>query len=249
MLLFYLLGAVVAGVLAAVAAVQAGFPGWAVPGCYVLGGTLALAICAIIDRWVERACARPSDPRTSQPGERRRGAILFLLVSLLALAVALLASAMGLVPVGTEGRSAFLIGLMSPTFGLDHLLALLWLGLWAGRLGARTSWALPMVFLGGMVGGLGLGLGAGPGPVLEAIVHLLVVASILLLVGAVLVPVRLPLPSAASMAVLMGGCHGYLHALEVGAGPALWFGLGALIGAAALAGTGAALGRVVGHAA
>jgi urease accessory protein len=245
MLLFYLLAAVAVGVLAAAAGLQAGFPGWAVLGCYVLGGAGALAMSAAVDRWVERTRVRQSDPRTSEQEADRRGAILFLLVSLLALAVALLASAMGLVPARTEGRSAFLAGLISPTFGLDHLLALLWLGLWAGRLGAQAIWALPTLFLCGMLGGLGLGLGAGPGPVLEPIVHLLVGTSLLLLIGTALVPVRLPLPHAASSVGLMGGCHGYLHALELGAGPAHWFGLGALLSAAVLAGTGAALGRVL----
>jgi urease accessory protein len=245
MLLFYLLAAVVAGVLAAVVGIQAGFPGWAVLGCYVLGGAGALTVSAVIDRSVERTRARQSDPRAPEQVAHRRGAILFLLVSLLALAVALLASAMGLIPEGVVERPAVLTGLLRSTLSPDHLLAVLWLGLWAGRVQGTALWALPAAFLGGTAAGFGLALGFSVGLWLDASVHLLVVVSLLLLIGAALVPLRLSLPEALSMVALMGGCHGYVHGLEVGAGPVLWFGLGALIGAAALMATGAALGRVV----
>ncbi|EYD77529.1 hypothetical protein Rumeso_00877 [Rubellimicrobium mesophilum DSM 19309] len=100
-----------------------------------------------------------------------------------------------------------------------------------------------------MAVGLALATGGPLGSTLEALVHLLVLASVGLLVGAALVPVRLPPREALSTVVLMGVCHGVLHGEEVGAASALWFGLGALVSAAVLAVAGVALGRVVARAA
>jgi urease accessory protein len=38
-------------------------------------------------------------------------------------------------------------GLSHPLLGLDHLLAILAVGIWAGRIGGKTSWSLPLVFI------------------------------------------------------------------------------------------------------
>lgn len=245
LLLVHLLAGVLAGVLAAALADRAGFSAGLVAACYVLAGMGALGIGAAIDRRVERMREGRTEPGASEPRERGRGAVLVLLVSLVVAAGFLLASALGLAPARTTERLPFLDGLMDPVLGLDHLLALLWLGLWAGRVRGPALWALPTAFLAGTVAGFGLALGPPVGLVLEALVHFLLVASLLLLVGAAVVPVRLPLPEAASAVALIGGCHGYVHGLEIGGAPALWFGLGVLLSAAALVATGAAVGRVV----
>lgn len=144
-----------------------------------------------------------------------------------------------------EARPPFLVGLLHSALSPDHLLALLWLGLWAGRVRGPALWALPAAFLTGTVAGFGLPLGPPVGVVLEVTIHLLVVASLLLLIGAALVPLRLPLREATGTVALMGGCHGYVHGLEMGTAPALWFGLGVLASSAALASLGVALGRAV----
>jgi urease accessory protein len=245
LLLVHLLAGVLAGVLAAALAHQAGFSAGVVAGCYVLVGIAALGIGVAIDRRVERIREGWTEPRAPEPGERRRAAVLFLLVSLLAVAGLLLASALGLLPERTTERPPFLAGLLGPVLGLDHVLALLWLGLWVGRVRGPALGALPAAFLAGTVAGFGLALGPPVGPVLAALVHLLLVASLLLLVGAALVPVRLPLPEVACLVALMGGCHGYVHGLEIGGAPALWFGLGVLFTAAALIAVGVGMGRWV----
>lgn len=245
MLVVHLLVAVLVGVLAAALSLRAGASGSAALVWYFLVGMAALGISSVIERWAERPQARLTEDLGLTPGERRRRAVRVLFGSLLAVVAVLVASALGLVPVHSEGRSALLSGFMDPVFGLDHLLALLWLGLWAGRVRGPALWALPAAFLAGTVAGFGLALGPPVGLVLEAVVHLLVVASLLLLIGAALIPVRLPLREMASTVALMGGCHGYAHGLEVSAAPALWFGLGVLVSSAALAVAGAALGRMM----
>lgn len=245
MLLLHLLAALLLGVLAALLSLRAGASGGAAMGWYVLVGMGSLGISALVDRWWERLRVRRAEQAAPEREEPRRGAVLFLLVSLLAVAGVLLASALGLVPARATDRPPFLAGLMDPTLSLDHLLALLWLGLWAGRVRGPALWALPAAFLAGTVAGFGLALGPSVGVVLEVTIHLLVVASLLLLIGAALVPLRLPLREATGTVALMGGCHGYVHGLEMGAAPVLWFGLGVLASSAALASVGVVLGRAV----
>jgi urease accessory protein len=59
--------------------------------------------------------------------------------------------------------SGFGSGFTHPLFGLDHLLAMLAVGVWGAQRGGRSVWTLPVVFplimaLGGVLGVLGLGL-------------------------------------------------------------------------------------------
>jgi len=131
---------------------------------------------------------------------------------------------------------------MDPLLGLDHLLALLLVGMWAGRLRGPELWTLPAAFLAGTVPGFVLAADQASLPVVEAVVHVLVIASLLLLAAALLAPVRLPAREAMSAVALTGGCHGYIHGVEVGSEQALWFGFGALLSATALLASGAAVG-------
>ena len=44
-------------------------------------------------------------------------------------------------------------GLSHPFAGLDHLLAMTAVGLWAASLGGRAIWAVPIAFMTAMAGG------------------------------------------------------------------------------------------------
>ena len=44
-------------------------------------------------------------------------------------------------------QNGFMSGVSHPLLGLDHLLAMLAVGIWAGRLGGKSSWGLPLVFI------------------------------------------------------------------------------------------------------
>ena len=63
-----------------------------------------------------------------------------------------------------EGQAAgFLAGLQHPVSGLDHVLAMVAVGLWGAQLGAPAIWLLPVTFpmvmaFGGMLGLLGVPL-------------------------------------------------------------------------------------------
>ena len=52
-------------------------------------------------------------------------------------------------------HSGLMAGLAHPVFGLDHLLAMLAVGLWAAQQSGAARWALPLTFVGTMlIGGL-----------------------------------------------------------------------------------------------
>ena len=58
---------------------------------------------------------------------------------------------------------SFLSGLKHPISGLDHVVAMIAVGLWGAQLGAPAIWVLPVAFpmvmaLGGMLGLLGVPL-------------------------------------------------------------------------------------------
>ncbi len=122
-------------------------------------------------------------------------------------------------------------GVEHPFSGLDHILAMVAVGLWAAQLGGRALWLVPLTFVltmavGGALGLLGLQL-----PMVE-----LGIAGSVLVFG-VLVALASRLPLAASMALvgLFALFHGYAHGTEMAAGSsALWYGLGFMLSTAAL---------------
>src|ERR1044072_8515195 len=57
-----------------------------------------------------------------------------------------------------EGTGGFLAGLAHPVFGLDHVVAMVAVGLWGAFLGAPAIWLLPIVFPLVMAAGGGLGI-------------------------------------------------------------------------------------------
>jgi urease accessory protein len=60
---------------------------------------------------------------------------------------------LALAHVGVGPTSGVWNGLAHPITGLDHILAMLAVGLWAARRGGRAIWMLPMAFVTVMVGG------------------------------------------------------------------------------------------------
>ena len=63
--------------------------------------------------------------------------------------------------VGVGETSGFLHGMGHPLSGLDHICAMVAVGLWAAQMGGRAIWAVPLTFvsvmaLGGVLGMLGV---------------------------------------------------------------------------------------------
>lgn len=127
-------------------------------------------------------------------------------------------------------------GLMHPIGGLDHVLAMVAVGLWAGLMGGRALLALPASFLGGMAIGGALGM-AGTGlPMVEGGI----LASVIILGALVAASARLSLGLALPVVAAFGLLHGNAHGLELAEGSgALGYAAGFLVATAALHGLGA----------
>ncbi|EYD76379.1 hypothetical protein Rumeso_02043 [Rubellimicrobium mesophilum DSM 19309] len=90
-----------------------------------------------------------------------------------------------------------------------------------------------------------LATGQTPIPLVDALVHILIMGSLLLLAGAITFPIRLPLREAVSTMAMFGSCHGYVHGLEAGLEMPGWFGLGSIMTATALLSLGVIVGLTV----
>lgn len=105
-------------------------------------------------------------------------------------------------------------GLVHPFTGLDHLFAMLAVGLWAAQLGGRAAWQVPLTFLAIMaLGGL-LGMAGVPLPFVEAGI----VASLLTLGLLIATGTRLPLALSAIIAGVFALFHGHAHGAEMSPG-------------------------------
>jgi len=132
-------------------------------------------------------------------------------------------------------------GFLHPLTGLDHILAMTGVGLWAALLGSRQPSAiflLPVAFVVMMAGGAAAGFAGMKLPIAEAGI----LASMFLLGGLMLIAVRVAVPMAMGVVALFAVFHGYVHALEA---PLLDTGeymLGFLAATTLLLGAGVALG-------
>jgi urease accessory protein len=105
-------------------------------------------------------------------------------------------------------------GVMHPLTGVDHLIAMLAVGMWAAQLGGRMRWAVPLSFVGVMLVSALLGLsGLQFGAVEQGIATSVCVLG-LLLTGAV----RLPAVACLLLVGVFAAFHGYAHGSEAPAG-------------------------------
>lgn len=123
----------------------------------------------------------------------------------------LLAAAPALAHVQQGQAAGFLTGLAHPVSGLDHVLAMVAVGLWGAQLGRPAIWLLPVTFpmmmaLGGFLGLVGIPLpGVEPGIALSALALGLVVAA----------SWRPPLAVAALLVAFFAMFHGHAHGTEL----------------------------------
>src|SRR5580698_2389106 len=68
---------------------------------------------------------------------------------------------------GHGPATGFNSGLMHPLTGLDHICAMLAVGLWMVQRGGRSMWFVPLVFVTVMAGGGALGMAQVPVPFAE----------------------------------------------------------------------------------
>jgi urease accessory protein len=140
---------------------------------------------------------------------------------------------------GVSATTGLAQGFLHPLGGLDHVLAMVAVGLYAAQLGGRGLWLLPSAFVGtmvvgGLVGYLGVAL-----PMVEPGIGLSVVA-----MGALIaLGVRLPSLAATALVAAFALAHGHAHGSE-GAELAsfLTYAAGFVAATALLHGAGIALG-------
>ena len=106
-------------------------------------------------------------------------------------------SSAALAHVGDHSHMGFIEGVLHPFSGLDHVLAMVAVGLWASQLGGRALWLLPLTFPVVMAVGAALGFGGVPLPWVE----IGIAASVLVLGAAVALALR---PSLAVSLPLIG---------------------------------------------
>ena len=141
-----------------------------------------------------------------------------------------------------HGGSGFLVGLAHPFSGLDHVIGMLAVGVWAARNSGIRRWIIPAVFLCGMLGGGVLGLEGYLPPFIESAIAASVMVSALLVAFAV----RPPLPVQVSAATVFALCHGIAHGAELPAMTApLSYACGFIAAAASLLGIGLLLGNLL----
>lgn len=129
------------------------------------------------------------------------------LLALVALAIASPAHA-HIIAAGSAGGVQ---GFAHPFSGLDHILAMVAVGVWAAQTGRRALWVLPVAFpLAMAVGGL-LGVAGLPAPGIEAGIA----ASVLGLGLLIAFQAKPPLAISAALVALFALFHGHAHGTEL----------------------------------
>lgn len=135
----------------------------------------------------------------------------------------------------------FLTGFLHPISGVDHVLAMIAVGLWGAQLGSPALWLLPVAFpmvmaVGGMLGLMGV-----PLPGIEYGIAL----SAILLGAAVMFELRPPLGIAAALVGFFAIFHGHAHGTELPAGQsAVLYSIGFVIATGCLHAVGIAIGGI-----
>lgn len=134
-------------------------------------------------------------------------------------------------------------GFLHPFTGLDHVLAMVGVGLWAAFMAVRkpaTALAVPAAFLVMMAIGAAAGFAGIKLPLVEAAI----LASVFVIGGLIIGAVRLPMAWAMAVVGLFAVFHGYAHALEAPSAGAGSYILGFLAATALLQAGGLAIGWV-----
>jgi urease accessory protein len=164
------------------------------------------------------------------------------LATLLTLPVTMLAyiPTAGAHNIGAEG-AGFITGLAHPFMGLDHLLAMIAVGIWAAQTGGSAVWRLPLSFIAMMAvaalfGASGYGL---------LLLEPLIAGSVIFLGLMVVFAIRLPVNLSMLIVGLFAVVHGYAHGLEMPqAGSAILYGSGFVLATTLLHLIGIGLGKV-----
>jgi urease accessory protein len=130
-------------------------------------------------------------------------------------------------------------GFAHPMFGLDHVLAMVAVGLWAAQLGGRAVWQVPLSFMAMMAVGGAAGLAGFDLPAIE----IGILGSLLALGALVATAARLPTGLGAALVGFFAFFHGFAHGAEMPeAASAALYALGFVAATGLLHGIGVVLG-------
>jgi urease accessory protein len=130
-------------------------------------------------------------------------------------------------------------GFTHPLSGLDHILAMVAVGLWAAQLGGRSRWMIPTAFVSLMIVGGALGMAGVHVPAVESGIAASVLVLGLLIAGAV----RLLMFAGMALVGLFAIFHGHAHGTEIpAAASGLTYAVGFVLATIALHAAGIGLG-------
>ena len=145
---------------------------------------------------------------------------------------------------GVGDGHGFVHGFAHPLGGLDHILAMITVGLFAWQLGGRALWLVPASFVLAMTAGGALGMADIPMPFVE----LGIAASVLVLGIIVAVGVKAPVAIAMGLVGAFALFHGHAHGTEMPIDTsAAAYAAGFVLATALLHAGGIALGILIGR--
>lgn len=129
---------------------------------------------------------------------------------LLSFPLAALAATPALAHIGVGHTHSFASGFGHPLGGLDHILAMVTVGLWGVLAGGRAVWAWPAAFVGAMIAGF---VAASAGLALP-FVEPAILASSIVLGLLVMLAIRAPVGAGALIVGAFALFHGHAHGTE-----------------------------------
>jgi urease accessory protein len=160
-----------------------------------------------------------------------------------ALAILVASTSAALAHPGHGDAGGFVHGFMHPVGGLDHVLAMVAVGLLAAHLGGRALWLVPGAFVAAMAAAGALGMAGVAVPYAEAGIML----SIVVLGLAAVLRIGMPVSVAMALVAFFAIFHGYAHGAEMPADVSgLTYAAGFLVATALLHAAGIAIGLAIG---
>ncbi|MBO1905480.1 HupE/UreJ family protein [Microvirga sp. 3-52] len=155
----------------------------------------------------------------------------------------MLAPTAALAHAGHGDTAGFMHGIAHPISGIDHVLAMVSVGILAAGIGGRALWLLPLTFISVMAGAAVLGMVGFALPSFEV----WIAGSLVALGLAVAYPSYLSSLTGAGLIAVFAVFHGYAHGAEMPAGASgLAYAAGFVMGTVLLIGSGAGITLLAG---
>lgn len=149
---------------------------------------------------------------------------------LLTLAITATATVPAFAHLDPETHGSFAAGFSHPLFGLDHILAMVAVGLWAAQQGGRAVWLIPTAFVGTMALGFLAAVIGMPLPFVEPVI----LASVIFIGIGIALALPVPTLAVAGLVAFFAFFHGHAHGGELGGAGASQFAMGFIVATAIL---------------